>query len=139
MADEKGSREGMSSQYTAINAPFKADHDVIKDMQVPETITVQSMQNFGENKPAFQGSQMIVPDKIVLNGESETQVYNPSMGLQNAGVNLNNYMGGMVTPPRTLTVDDTTSRYMERKVEGNDGRRKEFDRYIFSYIYSIFI
>ncbi len=132
MADEIGNREGLSIQNTAVTAPFKADFDVVNDMKVPDTIIVQNMPSFGENKPAYQGNQMTVPEKIVLNGsvESETQV-NPNIGLENVGVNLDNYMGGMVTPPRTLTVDDTSSRYMERKVDDKNSRRKEFDRYNF--------
>jgi hypothetical protein len=136
MADEKGNVVGLSDQNTAIASPFKADFDVVNDMKVPETITVQNMQGLSENRPTYQGNQMTVPDKIVLNGgvESETQT-NPNFGLQNAGVNLDNYMGGMVTPPRTLTVDDTSSRYMERKVDDGENRRKELDRYELCGIY----
>lgn len=127
MGDEQGRKvEGLSSQSTPTSSPFTADYDVVKSTTVPGIITV--------NKPAFQGNEMNVPDKIVLNGgvDSETQG-NLNIGLQNVSANLDNYMGGMVTPPRTLTVDDTTSRYIERKVDERDSRRKDFDRYLQYY------
>ena len=129
MADEKGNVEALSDQNTEIAPPFKDDFDVVNDMKVPETITVQNMQGFGENKPVYQGNQMSVPGRIVLNGGAESEMHtNSNFGFQNAGVNMDNYMGGMVTPPRTLTVDDTSSRYMERKVDDRESRRKELNR-----------
>ena len=130
MADEKGNLEGLPNQNTAIAPPFKDDFDVVNDMKVPESITVQNMQGSSKTKPAYQGNQMSVPGRIVLNGGAESEKHtNPNFGFQNAGVNMDNYMGGMVTPPRTLTVDDTSSRYMERKVDDRESRRKELNRY----------
>ena len=129
MAAEKGNVEALSDQNTEIAPPFKDDFDDVNDMKVPETITVQNMQGFGENKPVYQGNQMSVPGRIVLNGGAESEMHtNSNFGFQNAGVNMDNYMGGMVTPPRTLTVDDTSSRYMERKVDDRESRRKELNR-----------
>ncbi|XP_028411903.1 uncharacterized protein LOC114534631 [Dendronephthya gigantea] len=134
MADEKGKAEGLPSQnYAAVKPPFTADYEVLKGMKVPESITVNSdrnMQHFGEDKPSFQGNQMSVPDKIVWNGvdQNATQV-NSNINLQSGGVNLDNYMGGMVTPPRTLTVDDATSRYIDRRVDDkNESRQTGFER-----------
>ena len=123
MGDELGRKvEGLATQNTTEPSSFTADYDVVNNARVPGIITV--------NKPAFQGKEMNVPDKIVLNGgvDSETQG-NLNIGLPNVSVNSDNYMGGMLTPPRTLTVDDTTSRFAERKVDEKDSRRKGFDRY----------
>lgn len=135
MADEIGKVEGLPSQnFAPVTPPLTADYEVLKGMKVPESITVTpdgNMQHFGANKPAFQGTQMSVPDKIFVNGvdQNATQV-NPNIDLQSVGVNSDDYMGGMVTPPRTLTVDDATSRYMDRRIDDkNESRRKEFDRY----------
>ena len=120
MGDEQGRK--VEGENTAISSSFTADYDVARSTRIPGITSV--------SKPAFQGNEMNVPDKIVLNGnvDSETQG-NLNIGLQNVSANLDSYMGGMVTPPRTLTVDDTTSRYIERKVDERDSRRKDFDRY----------
>ena len=133
MAAEKGNVEEFSSQNTAATPPFTGDYVSTKGMTVPETITVKNMPSFGENKPAFPESQMTVPEKIVLTGDVESdRRVNLNGGFQDVGVN---YMGGMVTPPRTLTVDDTASRYGERNADKNDVRQ-EFARY--SYLQNPF-
>ena len=135
MAEQEGS-ERMSRQS---GAPFTDDSDVMKGMRVPESIQVNldnNMESLGQNKATFRGNAMKVPDRIVLNagsGESATG-RDTNVGLENVGVNLDNYMGGMVTPPRTLTVDDTASRYMESRDGDNDRRRGgDFNRYEMLY------
>lgn len=107
---------GTSDGETSINfAQYQGDVNVLKDMSVPQTIKVNDngdMSSFGGNKGGFEGTSMTVPERIVLDGESGSDGRSDfTRDLRGDEVNLNTYMGGMATPPRTLTVDDTTSRY----------------------------
>ena len=116
MADQTvGESRVTKGQMNQNSSPFKDDLNVLKDMTVPESIKVSG----DRDKSRFQDTAMSVPERIVLDGESNNE---RNSGLrrdfQNNGGNLGSYMGGMVTPPRTLTVDDTTSPYREGRQDG---------------------
>lgn len=106
---------------------FSTDYNAIEDMKVPETITVRNNLDFSENKSSFGDNQtMHVPDRIFLNG-APSGVETRSINLENSGVITDKYAGDMDTPPRTLTVDDTKSRYIDRNSEKMK-RHEDYDR-----------
>ncbi|EDO36292.1 predicted protein [Nematostella vectensis] len=104
---------------------FHQEPDITATMRMPETIRVEPEHSdfFYSSQTNAQGelnrntNPMNVPDRIVINGElgafsgkrdefprelKDDFVPNPT---------INTFMGGMITPPRTLTVDDTTSAH----------------------------
>lgn len=99
---------------------FIDNQDGIADlMTMPKTITVEEQE---ESPPrSHQGSalsggmqdSMTVPERIVINGERGGYLASKDEIPREMKDDFmpNMFMGGMSTPPRTLTVDDTMSAH----------------------------
>lgn len=101
---------------------FNDTQDGISDqMTMPKTITVDEQNpdealNQSQSRSGSAGGildPMTVPDRIVINGDRGGYLASKNDIPRELKEDFvpNSFMGGMSTPPRTLTVDDTTSAY----------------------------
>lgn len=93
---------------------FTDNQDGMADlMSMPKTITVEEQEESPPRSQQRSGDVMTVPERIVINGDQGGYLAStneiPREMKDEFVPNL--FMGGMSTPPRTLTVDDTTSAY----------------------------
>lgn len=124
---------GMSSELS-INSPLSfdfpdglVDDDVAQRMIIPQKITVSGDE---EEQPSvtrsgdIMTSSMSIPERIEI-GNVASPTSEIPRDLRDHLVNGNS-MGGMTTPPRTLTVDDTKSaHYPQRMAAGQSSRVRE--------------
>ena len=76
----------------------------------PGPVTGRGINMEGFKSDDYQGRSMTVPERSVLDGtfDSEAGEKELPLDLKGNGVDFETYMGGRATPPRTLTVDDTS-------------------------------
>lgn len=104
-------------------------------MHVPQKITVPDIVNDDIHasgadtlapKRTDMTSSMSIPERIVVNQPFSTPNSNgiPGQLRHDMTVLPGNNMGGMITPPQTLTVDDTVSAYYPRVRPDNATSRR---------------
>lgn len=122
----------------AASPPFDfPDADVYysERMHVPQKITVPDIVNDDIHasgadtlapKRTDMTSSMSIPERIVVNEPFSTPNSNgiPGQLRHDMTVIPGNNMGGMITPPQTLTVDDTASAYYPRVRPDNATSRR---------------
>jgi len=93
---------------------FNDNQDGLADlMTMPKTITVEEDDNSPPPTQQRPGESMTVPDRIIINGDQGGFLHSKDEIPREMKEEFvpNMFLGGMTTPPRTLTVDDTTSAY----------------------------
>lgn len=114
---------GMSSDLSA-NSPLSfdfpdgmVDDDLAQRMRIPQKITVpgdkEEYQPRGNTGDAMTSS-MAIPERIEIGNFASPNREIPR-DLRDQMVNVNS-MSSMITPPRTLTVDDTKSAHYPQRI-----------------------
>lgn len=112
---------GMSGELSA-NTPLsfdfidaRVDDDLSQRMRIPQKITVPGDDEESKSTAARDGiSSMSIPERIEIGTFSPKNSDIPRE-LRDEVVPVNS-MSSMITPPRTLTVDDTKSAYYPQRV-----------------------
>ena len=120
MADEAKPVPLGTAEGASVTPFIEEDFAVSKNKSMPLSDT-SDMNTFGGN---FQAAPMVVPERITVNGDFDSKVEGHedklTRDLQGNAVSFETYMGGMVTPPRTLTVDDTAFNFGGQTREKNN-------------------
>ena len=107
---------GITSEFSS-NTPFdfpdgRVNEDLSRKMRIPQTITVpggeEDHQSNGPKKIPGDGVPMSIPDRIELGSYSPKSDIPRDLKDEMVAVNS---LSSMITPPRTLTVDDTKSAH----------------------------
>lgn len=120
----------------------RVDDDISLKMRIPQKITIpgDDEESHSDVAKTIQGTgmgSMAIPDKIEIGAISPKNSDIPRE-LRDDVVAVNS-LSSMITPPRTLTVDDTTSAYYPQTrtgssspsaaaSRGNQGRRANIAR-----------
>ena len=137
---------GIASELSS-NTPLSFDFpdgrvgdDLAQKMRIPQKITVpggdEDYQSNAPKKIPGDGVPMSIPDRIELGSFSPTSDIPRDLKDEIVAVNS---LSNMITPPRTLTVDDTKSAYYPQtrnvaasgsptSVRGNKDRRTNATR-----------
>ena len=117
---------GLSDEFSA-NSPLSfdftdalVDDDLAQKMRIPQKITVPgdgeeyASNSVRGNTAEAMVSSMAIPERIEI-GNLASPTSDIPRDLRDNLVNVNS-MSSMVTPPRTLTVDDTKSAYYPQRM-----------------------
>lgn len=118
---------GMAGELPA-NTPFsfdfpdaRVDDDLSLRMRIPQKITVpgvdEESHSYAKTNPGDGLGSMAIPDRIEIGTFSPKNSDIPR-DLRDEVVPVNS-LSGMITPPRTLTVDDTKSAHYPQTRTGS--------------------
>lgn len=106
---------GMAGELPA-NTPLsfdfpdaRVDDDLSLRMRIPQKITIPGDDEESHSNVKTNPGDMAIPDRIEI-GTSSPKNSNIPRDLRDEVVAVNS-LSSMITPPRTLTVDDTKSAY----------------------------
>ena len=110
----------------------RVDDDLSQRMRIPQKITIPGDGDEGESRSNTARSgdgtaSMSIPERIEIIGSFSPKNSEIPRDLRDDVVAVNS-MSSMITPPRTLTVDDTKSAYYPQRAAAGSPSRVDKDR-----------